>query len=420
MLKRFSVWIGLLSLVLAFAQGTKLQLVEVITSPQRTQLLQGLIKDFESQNPGINVEIISLPWEQSFERLLTMVQGGQAPDVVEMPDKWLALYGATNQLENLKSYLGTWQYKNDLSARATEAGSLYQGQMLEIPYGFYIRGLFYNKKILADAGVKPPTTLAEFMKVAEAVTNKSKGVYGYCLRGARGSFDNIFWFMSNQAGTPNWFTPSGKSTFTDKAHVEGLSMWAQLYQKGWAPPDSVTWGFNEIVSGFYSGTCAMLDQDPDTLQPVQEKMSPDQFGVVPMPLGPSGKGFLKPGFAGWSMFKSSKNKEAAWKLIAYLASPSVNLKWSKYVGTIPSIQSSEKDPYYSSPTFKAWFDELRSPKYTLSFFPFQIPELGNFLDVYSVQETQKLLLGQQTAEVTAQHLADYMEKAYAKWKASNK
>ena len=45
----------------------------------------------------------------------------------------------------------------------------------------------------------------------------------------------------------------------------GIQFLLDIYQKGYAPKDSVNWGFNEIVAGFYSGTCAMLDQDPDAL-----------------------------------------------------------------------------------------------------------------------------------------------------------
>ena len=70
---------------------TTLQLVEVITSPARTEHLKGMIAQFEETNPDIKVEVTSLPWGQAFEKLATMVQGGQIPDVVEMPDRWMAL-----------------------------------------------------------------------------------------------------------------------------------------------------------------------------------------------------------------------------------------------------------------------------------------------------------------------------------------
>ena len=49
------------------AQGNvKLKLVEVITSEPRTVVLKEIIKDFEAANPGVSVELISLPWAESY------------------------------------------------------------------------------------------------------------------------------------------------------------------------------------------------------------------------------------------------------------------------------------------------------------------------------------------------------------------
>src|SRR5690349_20237677 len=87
---------------------TTLKLVEVITSPERTQTLKSIVKDFETANPGAKVEIISLPWGQAFEKFATMVSAGDTPDVVEMPATWLALYGENGALESLEPYLAKW------------------------------------------------------------------------------------------------------------------------------------------------------------------------------------------------------------------------------------------------------------------------------------------------------------------------
>jgi multiple sugar transport system substrate-binding protein len=53
----------------------------------------------------VHVEITSLPWGQSFEKFATMVSAGDTPDVVEMPDTWLALYVNNGALESLEPYL---------------------------------------------------------------------------------------------------------------------------------------------------------------------------------------------------------------------------------------------------------------------------------------------------------------------------
>ena len=52
---------------------TTIKLVEVITSPPRTEFLKKQIAEFEGANPGIKVEVVSLPWGQAFEKFLTMV-----------------------------------------------------------------------------------------------------------------------------------------------------------------------------------------------------------------------------------------------------------------------------------------------------------------------------------------------------------
>ena len=80
------------------------------------------------------------------------------------------------------------------------------------------------------------------------------------------------------------------------------SSWSICTRTATRRRDSVNWGFNEIVAGFYSGTCAMLDQDPDALIAIAERMPAEDFAVAPMPLGPAGKSFPTIGYAGWSMF----------------------------------------------------------------------------------------------------------------------
>ena len=82
--------------------------------------------------------------------------------------------------------------------------------------------------------------------------------------------------------------------------------------------------------------------------------------------------------------------------------------------TARAYNSATSDPVYSKPIYKAWFDELKSSKYKVGLYPFDLPELGYFIDVLCVQEMNKLMLGQQTAEQTAQVLADYLTKAKQK------
>ena len=79
--------IALVAMVLAtpiFAQAAAekdekvhLTFVEVMTSPERTLVLQEAIKNFEAANPNVEVELVSPPYEQAETKLASMLAAGQ-------------------------------------------------------------------------------------------------------------------------------------------------------------------------------------------------------------------------------------------------------------------------------------------------------------------------------------------------------
>ena len=163
-----------------------LQLVEVITSPQRTEVVQSLVDQFEEANPGVTVEITSLPWGQAFEARHDGA-GGQIPDVVEMPDRWMALYANNDQLVDLGPYMESWANADQLNERTVEFGSVVNDTMYMVPYGFYLRAMFWNKKLFGEAGLDgPPETMDEFMEASKKISELGGGKPATACAAGRG------------------------------------------------------------------------------------------------------------------------------------------------------------------------------------------------------------------------------------------
>lgn len=397
---------------------TTLKLTEVITSPERTETLKQIVKTFEDANPGVKVEITSLPWGQAFEKFATMVSAGDTPDVVEMPDRWMSLYAGKGMLESLEPYLAKWEHTKELNDRTLEMGRYVDKKTAyALPYGFYLRALFYNKKLFATAGIaEPPKTMADFMEDAKKVS-ALPGKYGYCLRGGPGGLNGWMMMGATTNGDSTFFKPDGTSTMADPGWVKGITFLNDIYKNGYAPKDAVNWGFNEIVSGFYSGTCAMLDQDPDALIAISERMNKDDYDIVPMPKGEAGKAFPTIGYGSWSMFSNSQNKDLAWKLIATLDGPDGNIIWNRKIGALPIYTTAAKDPFYADPKFKGWFAELGDKDVHPLIMPTYLQEFAFFADSMAVKTTQQLLLGQITPDAMAKQWADYLTKAQQKYLA---
>ncbi len=389
---------------------TTLKLVEVITSPERTDTLKGIVSDFEKGHPGVHVEITSLAWGSAFEKFATMVSAGDVPDVVEMPDRWLSLYASGGRLESLEPYLAKWDQTAGLNARTLGLARYVDHTAYTLPYGFYLRALFYNKVLFKQAGIDaPPVTLDDFTADAKKLS-ALPGKSGYCLRGGPGGLNAWMMFDATTAGSADFFKPDGTSTLADPAWIKGSQVLVDLYRSGGAPKDSVNWGFNEIVAGFYSGTCAMLDQDPDALIAVAQRMKPDDFGIATMPKGPSGRAYPTLGYAGWSIFKSSEHKDLDWELISALDGPTGNIAWNQRTGALPIYKSAENDPFYKGDQFKGWFAELSDKDVVPLIMPTYLPGFGYFADSIAVKSGQQALLGQVTPEAMNKQWAAVLTK----------
>lgn len=195
---------------------TTLKLVEVITSPERTETLKGIVSKFESANPGTKVEIISLPRARPSRNSPRWSPPAMCLMSWKCPTR-LSLYANNGMLESLEPYLAKWEYTKGLSERTLELGRDVKNTAYMLPYGFYLRAMFYNKKLLEQAGVKePPKTLDEFADASKKVA-ALPGKYGYCLRGGPGGLNGWVMFGASMAGSNEFFTKDGTSTFDSPA-----------------------------------------------------------------------------------------------------------------------------------------------------------------------------------------------------------
>ncbi|MDQ0472056.1 ABC transporter substrate-binding protein [Labrys wisconsinensis] len=400
------------------AQAGELTMVEVLTSPARTELITSQLAEFEKANPDIKVNLISLPYDSSFEKLLTMYKSGQAPDVVELADRWGGLYVKGHQLEPLDRYIAKTPELASILPSVIELGKVGTKSVYRLPYGFDIRALYYSKDMLQQAGVEPPRTMDDFFKAAAIVTEKLPGKYGYCMRAGKGGGYGWGSFPMQFGATGSFFDADGNSLYAFPAFQEGMQKYADLYRKGYSPRESIAWGFGDSVAGFTSGQCALLDQDPDALPDILKKMDPSKFGVVPIPTGATGKAFPSMGYFSWAMSAASRNKDEAWKLIAFLMADKQNLALDKYLFMAPVHVGAEKDPFYAADVWKAFLTTLQQPQtYQTWTQPAYLPEWGTLYDKTMMEDGQAILLGQKDVKETAEKWAAVLTAAQKRYLA---
>lgn len=395
-----------------------LLIVEVNTSAERTGLLRTQLDDFEAKNPGMKVDVISLSWGQAFEKLSMMIAGGKFPDVIEMPDFWLSRYVSAGQIADMTPYLNKTSFDDDLEDDTFKYGSLRE-KIYTVPYGYYLRAMLYNKKLFKQVGIEnPPLTMDEFYQTAAKVS-ALPGVSGYCHHGGRGGAVFYYWIMTTMNGTDQFFDANGNSTFYDEGAVKGLTLIRDIYENGYAPQDSLNWGLNETVSGFYSGTCAMLHQTPDALTSLRKRMDDDDYASAPMPLGPGGKSFPHLGYIGWSVLEGSSNKDAAFKLVTHLLNRKNNHAWAKRAGLVPIYKNLSEDVFDANGVGAGWLQTTKDDRWSYLINPNHLADIAEFDSITVVQTGQAMMLGEKTPEETAILWADFLSTSQKKWLATN-
>ena len=80
--------------------------------------------------------------------------------------------------------------------------------------------------------------------------------------------------------------------------------------------------------------------------------------TAPLP-GPEGPGASIAGGASLVIFRSSRNAQAAWRLVEYLSEPAVQLRFHALTGNLPPRRSPWRDPQLANDPYAAAFrDQL--------------------------------------------------------------
>ena len=129
-------------------------------------------KDFEAENPGVDVQVSAMAHEDMVDKLAAAFQSGDLPDVyMERGGGELANHvdagltrdiseDAAEEIEKIGGSIAGWQV---------------EGKTYALPFSVGVVGVWYNKDLFAQAGVtEPPATMDEWYGVIDKL--KAAGI----------------------------------------------------------------------------------------------------------------------------------------------------------------------------------------------------------------------------------------------------
>lgn len=153
------------------------------------RVMQGVISDFERENPNIKINYSKQDIKEYKDRLKTRIQNGTGPDIFRFHNTWVI-----QLLPVLSPFSSDVIGKEDFKKwfyPVIQSDLTYNGAIYGVPFEIDTLSLFINKESFQAAGLSIPTNWEDFLKTAKILTVKDENGKIKTSGAGIGTFDNI-------------------------------------------------------------------------------------------------------------------------------------------------------------------------------------------------------------------------------------
>lgn len=337
------------------------------SSEARKPHIEYMVNQFNESQDRIRVNFQDIPWGDIFTKNIAQIAAGNPCDVIAGHLDDVSYRASQNQLTALDDYMGDFGMDRFYD---TFAQNCYgeDGKVYAFPLTSDTRFIYYNKKLLAAAGVSEengnlPKTWDELQELAYKLDQKN----------ADGTFDVVgFHPTLGGSGCDPWIVNASKGQLWYDDEGEKLAIATPENEKALNYILSYTEHYgkrtvDELMSVFDSGMSdpfcseklAMLVHT-NAYPAAIKKNAPDlDYGVMVMPEMTEGNGhFVNGGGFVLDIPYGAKHPQESMEFIKFMCSPEMQAYWAKNMGGVPPLKGIEDAELEADPVYVASVDAL--------------------------------------------------------------
>lgn len=288
--------------------------------PAELPPFEKIVADYEAAHPDVTITIQHAPWSGYFTRLDAQLAAGAGPDVFFITN--VPSYAARGALEPLDSYIEASGFPIDEYNQEALRAHSYDGQLYSFPRDNATIVLYYNQTAFDEAGIDYPAADWQWDDLREAAKALTIGDGGRVSRYGLVIESNDWPIWMAQNGGYAFDDPIAPTTYTmdEPEAVEAIQYIGDMINIDRSMPSfleaSQAGGTTQM---FLSAQAAMSITNAARLGTYAG--ADFDWGIAPLPAGPTGIHKNRIGGAGFAMNPNSTDKEAAWDFLSYVAGP---------------------------------------------------------------------------------------------------
>ncbi|SDP24085.1 multiple sugar transport system substrate-binding protein [Microbacterium testaceum StLB037] len=317
---------------------------------------RGLMDQFEKENPGIKVDLVSGPYASTKEQLFAGAASGTMPDVVGLDGAWVSDFAKQGVIADLSKLMSDSGYdESQLASQIKVDGSTYM-----IPVVNFVYPMFTNDGLLARAGVSaPPSTRTEFADAAKKITALGGDVSGWVLplslEAPNGVQNDVMSWVWASGGS---MLKDGQPDLTNSDVSSATDFIQQMWDDKVIAPGSFTMKEQDKVEEFTNGRVGMMIDSLAHINLIRQSNPDLTFSISAIPAKDGFTGERGIPYASWGIgvAENSEHKDAAFKLVQFLMGKDVNSELSTMAKAFPGNTESVPTFVEDDALFKTAFD----------------------------------------------------------------
>ena len=296
-------------------------------SPETVAKLEAAASAYKEGHPDTTITVRAVPFGDLLTTLRSSGGGPQGATIAGIYDAWLPDLSKDGLVAAVPEPVATEvnaSWPEGIVAAASIAGTLYG-----VPNEIDVYALNYNKRLFEEAGIAgPPKTWDEFVKAAEALTDKDKGQQGFGLINSWAA-GVLHPFASLLVSNGGELVADGKPALDSQNATEAFDLYETLIKSGYSDPAMATADANTtgpFLDNFVSGKTGMIIMANWWESALKAGMG-DAFADIataPIPVGPSGDVPRSISYSWMTVVNAKASPEeqaAAWDFLAWLNGP---------------------------------------------------------------------------------------------------
>jgi len=381
--------------------------------PSEIKIAREIVNEFKKQNPKINVEILHIPGVSYHDKLMTMIAGNNAPDVMTICEVFYPGFAEKKVLVNVDELI-----EKDTVFKKEFLADVYKNILEHYKFNNILYGLpkghnpfviYYNKTLFDKDKVPYPKddwTLDDFLKTCIALTkdtNNDKRIdqFGYIIGGGFADIGLAIWPVGgeilNNQGT--------KCLLNTSESIQGLKWMVDLRLKYGVVPAIAQLRDQSSDDLFKTGKLAMFSSGRWSIGVLKNVKF--KWDIVMLPHGKNNY-TLNLGNI-WCISNQTRHLEESWRFLKFLVSKFSQEAMCKGGNDIPVLKSVVNSNIFLNP------EELPNNKQAFiksipnSKFMIMHPKYFEISD--TIQKTlEKTLMGQLDVKIAANEMADAVNR----------